>query len=54
MPAFDATGRTRSGRDLRAYGVMKGKRMVVLTYVGLPGTAQSPDVQRFVASLRFR
>jgi hypothetical protein len=52
--AFDAIGRTRSGRELRTYGVIKGKRLVILTYASAPGTAYSADVNRFIASLRIR
>jgi hypothetical protein len=54
LTAFDAVGRTRSGREIRTYGVLKGQRAITLTYVSAPGTVRSPDVNRFIASLRIR
>ena len=54
LTAFDAVGRTRSGRDIRTFGVTKGSRLITLTYVGVPGSAASADVNRFIASLRIR
>jgi len=31
---------------------MKGRQIVTLPYAGPPGSAKSPDVDRFMASLR--
>jgi hypothetical protein len=52
--AFDAVGRTHTGRETRIYSVMKGTRVFSLTYVGLAGSAQSDDVNRFFASLKIQ
>jgi hypothetical protein len=54
LPAFDAVGKTGSGREMRTYSVMKGSRIFTLTYVGVTGSSRSADVNRFIASLRLR
>lgn len=49
--ASDAIG-LRSGHAIRSFSVMKGQRIVTLTYAGPPDTARSPDVERFIKSLK--
>lgn len=49
--AADAIG-VRSGHAIRVYSVVKGARLVTLTYVGPPDSARSPDVERFLKSLK--
>jgi hypothetical protein len=49
--AVDATA-VRDGQALRSFSLLKGRFNVTLTYAGPPGTARSPDADRFVASLR--
>jgi len=46
-----ATG-VRGGHAIRSFSVLKGRQIFTLTYAGPAGTAQSPDVARFVNSLR--
>jgi hypothetical protein len=54
LPAFDAVGKTRSGRDMRVYSVMKATQVFALTCTGLPGSARSGDADRFIASLKIQ
>jgi hypothetical protein len=42
----------RGEHAIRSFSVMKGRQIVTLTYAGPPGSAKSPDVDRFMASLR--
>jgi hypothetical protein len=51
LTAVNAVG-VRAGNAIRSFSVLKGRQIFTLTYAGPPGTAQSPDVDRFVASLR--
>jgi hypothetical protein len=51
LTATDAVG-ARSGHAIRSFSVMKGRQVFTLIYAGAPGTARSPDVNRFVGSLR--
>ncbi len=51
LTAADAVG-ARNGHAVRSYSVMKGRQVFTLIYAGTPGTARSPDVNRFIASLR--
>ncbi len=51
LTAVDAIG-VRGEHAIRSFSVMKGRQIVTLTYAGPPGSARSPDVDRFVASLR--
>jgi hypothetical protein len=52
--AYDAVGTTRAGRDIRVYSVKKGAQVFTLTSTGLAGSAQSADINRFIASLRIQ
>jgi hypothetical protein len=54
LPAFDAVGKARGGRDIRVFGVMKATRLFVLTCTGLEGSARSDDANRFISSLTIR
>lgn len=49
--AADAVG-IRSGHAVRVFSVLKGARLVTLTYVGPPDSARSADVERFLKSLK--
>jgi len=51
MTAADAVG-ARSGHAIRSFSAMKGRQVFTLIYAGMPGTARSADVNRFIASLR--
>lgn len=51
LTAADAVG-ARNGHAVRSFSVMKGRQVFTLIYAGTPGTARSPDVNRFIASLR--
>jgi hypothetical protein len=51
LVAYDAVG-ARKGLAVRSFSAMKGRRIVTLTYAGPAGSARSPDVDRFIASLR--
>jgi hypothetical protein len=51
LTASDAVGQ-RNGLTIRSYSVMKGRQVFTLIYAGTPGSANSADVNRFVASLR--
>ncbi len=51
--ASDATGE-REGHVIRSYSVMKGYRIITLTYAGPPGSERSSDVERFIKSLKIR
>jgi hypothetical protein len=42
----------RSGHAIRSFSVMKGRQVFTLIYAGVPGTARSADVNRFIGSLR--
>jgi hypothetical protein len=50
-PAVNALG-VRNGSAVRSFGVLAGRRMIMLTYAGPLGSAHAPDVDRFMASLR--
>jgi hypothetical protein len=49
--AAAATG-TRSGNAISSFSVLKGRQIFTLTYAGPAGSAQSPDVERFITSLK--
>lgn len=51
LMAADAVG-VRSGTAVRVFSLIKGARLIMLTYVGPPDTARSPDVERFLKSLK--
>lgn len=51
LPAADAVG-IADGNDVRSYSVVKGRQLATLIYVGPKGSARSPDVERFIASLK--
>lgn len=51
LTAADAIG-VRSGNAVRVFSVIKGMRLVTLTYVGPPDSARDPDVERFLKSLK--
>ena len=51
LTGVEALG-VRGEHAIRSYSVMKGRQIVTLTYAGPPGSARSPDVDRFMASLR--
>lgn len=51
--AADALG-TRAGHTVRVFSVIKGQRLVTLTYVGPPDTARAERVERFFKSLRLQ
>jgi hypothetical protein len=51
LTAADAVG-VRSGHAIRSFSVMKGRQVFTLIYAGVPGTARSADVNRFIGSLR--
>jgi len=50
-PAVSAVG-DRRGSTVRWFGVLAGRRIIILTYAGPPGSAHAPDVDRFMGSLR--
>jgi hypothetical protein len=50
-PAVGAVGVCK-GRAVRSFSVLAGRRIVALTYAGPPGTANAPDVDRFIGSLK--
>lgn len=49
--AADAVG-VRAGHAVRVFSLVKGSRLVTLTYVGPPDTARSESVERFIKSLK--
>ena len=49
--AVDATG-ARQGTEVRAFSVFKARQIFSLTYAGPPGSTTSPDVTRFLTSLK--
>jgi len=49
--AADAVG-VRAGHAVRVFSVLKGQRLVTLTYVGPADSARSEPVQRFIKSLK--
>jgi hypothetical protein len=51
LTAVDAVG-VRDSHAIRSYSVMKGRQIVTLTYAGPAGSARTPDVDRFIGSLR--
>lgn len=51
LVAVDVLG-TRAELELRNYSVMKGSQIFSLTYAGPPGSARTPNVDRFVNSLQ--
>jgi hypothetical protein len=51
LSAADAIG-VREGHAVRSFSTMKGRQFVTLTYAGPADSARSPDVERFVGSLR--
>jgi hypothetical protein len=51
--ASDAAGE-REGHVIRSYSVMKGYRIITLTYAGPLGSERSADVERFIKSLKIR
>jgi hypothetical protein len=51
LPAVAAVG-VRGAKAIRSFLVLQGRQLVTLTYVGPMSSAQSPDVDRFIGSLR--
>ncbi len=49
--AADAVG-IRAGHAVRVFSLVKGSRLVTLTYVGPPESAKSEPVERFIKSLK--
>ena len=49
--AVDAVG-LREGSEIRSYSVLKGRQLYTLLHIGVPGSARSPDAERFIASLK--
>lgn len=49
--AVDTVG-LKGGSEIRSYSVLKGRQLFTLLYIGAPGSARTPDVERFVASLK--
>src|SRR5262249_5918266 len=50
LPATDAVG-VKPPYAVRNFSVIKGRTLYTLTYAGPPGSAGSPDVNRFIESL---
>jgi len=50
LQAVDAVG-VRNNSAIRSFSVLKGRQVVTLMYAGPIGSAQSADVNRFLASL---
>ncbi|MDX2202131.1 MAG: hypothetical protein NW223_05235 [Hyphomicrobiaceae bacterium] len=53
LVAADAVG-LRAGQEVRMFSLLKGPRLVTLTYVGPPETARSEPVERFIRSLKLQ
>lgn len=51
LVAADAVG-VRAGHAIRVFSLLKGQRLVTLTYVGPPDSARSAPVDRFIKSLK--
>lgn len=51
LPSVEAAG-VRGGFAIRILSLMDGKRIIVLTYAGPPGSANSGNANRFVESFR--
>lgn len=51
LPSVDAAG-VRGGYAIRILSLMDGRRIIVLTYAGPPGSANSGNANRFVESFR--
>lgn len=51
LVAADAVG-VRAGHAVRVFSLLKGQRLVTLTYVGPADSARSSDVERFIKSLK--
>lgn len=51
LVAADAVG-VRAGHAIRVFSLLKGQRLVTLTYVGPPESARSAPVDRFIKSLK--
>lgn len=51
LVAADAVG-LRAGHAVRVFSLLKGQRLVTLTYVGPPDSARSATVERFIKSLK--
>lgn len=51
LVAADAVG-LRAGQEVRMFSLLKGPRLVTLTYVGPPESARSEPVERFIRSLK--
>jgi hypothetical protein len=51
LTAADAIA-AREGQEIRSYSVIKGRQVITLLYVGAPGSARGPDVERVVKSLQ--
>lgn len=51
LPSVDAVG-VRGGFAIRILSLMDGRRIIVLTYAGPPGSANSSNANRFVGSFR--
>jgi hypothetical protein len=49
--AVDTVG-LKGGSEIRSFSVLKGRQLFTLLYIGAPGSARSPEVERFVASLK--
>jgi hypothetical protein len=49
--AADAVG-VRAGLAIRVFSLLKGQRLVTLTYVGPPDSARTAAVDRFIKSLK--
>lgn len=51
LPGVEAIGR-REGSVVRSYSRLIDADFITLTYAGPPGSERSPEVERFIASLR--
>lgn len=51
LVAADAVG-VRAGHAVRVFSLLKGQRLVTLTYVGPADSARSENVERFIKSLK--
>jgi hypothetical protein len=51
LVAADAVG-VRAGNAVRVFSLLKGQRLVTLTYVGPADSAKSEPVERFIKSLK--
>jgi len=54
LQAVEAVGIDKDGNAIRNYSLLKGNRIIALTFAGPPGSALGPDANRFVGSLKVR